>query len=90
MEVIARYAENATVVRELSNAQGLYLLEARINGEEPDEIIEYQYMRKGDHGNHNEARETGICVTYYKDEMPIHADMVAVYKSEIDQWEDVR
>ncbi len=90
MEIITRYAENATVVRELSDTQGLYLLEATVPGKELGEIIEYQYMRKGDHGNHNEARETGICVTDYKDGVPIHADMIAEYKSETGQWEEIK
>jgi hypothetical protein len=89
MEIISRFVENPTISRELSDAQGLYLLEAEIKGQEQGEIIEYQYMRKGMHGK-NQARETGICVTSYKDGVPEHSEMVLVYNPESNQWKDVR
>jgi hypothetical protein len=89
MEIISRFVENTTISRELSDAQGLYLLEAEVKGREEGEIIEYQYMRKGIHGK-NQARETGICLTTYVNGVPAHSDMVLVYSPESNQWKDVR
>ncbi len=89
MEVIARHAENAILVRELSDEQGLYLLEVKVEGKESDEIIQYQYMRKGRFPNHNEASETAIHAVYYQGETPVGGDKIAVYKSEMGGWEEV-
>jgi hypothetical protein len=88
LEVIARYGENAELVRELSDEQGLYLLEAKIEGKEPGEVIQYEYMRKGRFPNHNEASETALHVVYYQDEIPVGGDKVAVYNSETGEWID--
>lgn len=90
MEVIARYAENTTFVRELSDEQGLYLLEVKIEGKKSGEIIQYEYMRKGRFPNHNEASETAVCVVYYKDEVPMGGDKIAVYNPETGEWEEVK
>jgi hypothetical protein len=88
LEVIARYGENAEFVRELSDEQGLYLLEAKIEGKEPGEVIQYEYMRKGRFPNHNEASETALHVVYYQDEIPVGGDKIAVYNSETGEWID--
>ncbi len=85
---ISRFVENPTVTRELSDSKGLYLLEVQTKGTEQGEIVEYQYMRKGRFGM-NQARETGICVTSYKNSTPEHSDMIAVYNSERGEWIDV-
>lgn len=90
IEIITRYAENATLVRELSDEQGLYLLEAKIKGKKPGEIIQYQYMRRGIFPNHNEASETALHVVYYQDEMPVGGDKIAVYKSETGEWKEIK
>ncbi|OHA17826.1 MAG: hypothetical protein A2836_03160 [Candidatus Taylorbacteria bacterium RIFCSPHIGHO2_01_FULL_45_63] len=90
MEAISRFAENATLVRELSDEQGLYLLEAKVEGENSGETTQYEYMRKGRFPNHNEASETAIYKVYYENEIPVGGDKVAVYKSETGEWEDVR
>ncbi len=90
MEIISRYAENAVVVRELSNEQGLYLLEAEIKGEKTGETTQYMYMREGIFPNHNEASETAIHVVYYQDEMPVGGDKIAVYKPERAEWEEIK
>ena len=90
MEVIVRYAENTTFVRELSDEQGLYLLEVKIEGKKQGDSIQYQYMRKGIFPNHNEALETALHVVYYQDEMPVGGDKIAVYKTETGEWEEVK
>ena len=89
MEIISRLVENPTISRELSDTQGLYLLEAEINDPEKDQTIEYQYMRKGIHGK-NQARETGICMTSYIKGIPEHSEMILVYNSKNNEWKDVR
>jgi hypothetical protein len=90
LEAISRFVENATLVRELSDEHGLYLLEVKIPGENPGETTQYEYMRKGRFPNHNEASETAIHVVYYDGDMPVGGDKVAVYKPETNKWEDVR
>ena len=90
LEVIARFAENSTFVRELSDARGIYLLETKIEGKEPGEIIQYEYMRKGRHGNNNESSETAIHRMYYQDEMPVGGDKIAVYRPDTSSWEEIR
>ncbi|MES2023591.1 MAG: hypothetical protein V4439_02820 [Patescibacteria group bacterium] len=89
MEVMSRIAENATFVRELSDNQGLYLLEVKIDGKEPGETIEYQYMRKGRFGK-NQSSDTSVSATYYQDEIPISGEMIVVYNPETNQWKDLR
>jgi hypothetical protein len=90
MRVMSRFLENPVLTRELSNAQGLYLLEVQVNGKEPGEVIEYQYMRKGAFPNQNREVETSICAYYYQDGVPISGETIAVYKSETNEWKDVR
>ena len=77
LEVIGKLAENAQVVRELSDERGLYLLEAEVAGEKPGEIIEYGYLRKGQSPGHPNAAETAIHLTYYQDGMPTGGYRVA-------------
>lgn len=85
MEIISRFVENPTLTRELSDNDGLYLLEAEVPGKEPGETIEYQYMRKGRFGK-NQSTETSLYVAYYQDGMPIGGEKVAFYDSELNQW----
>ena len=88
IEVIARYAEGAAVVRELSDEQGLYLLEAKVNGKESGEIIQYEFMRKGTFPNHNESLETVIHIVYYKDDAPVGGETIAFYNCGAGRWEN--
>ena len=88
IEVISRYVENFTLVRELTDEQGLYLLEAQIDGKEKRETIQYMYMRKGRFPNHNETAETAINVVYYQDGIPVGGDNVAVFNDETGEWKE--
>lgn len=88
LEVISRFAENITFVRELSDSQGLYLLEEKVEGEKLGESIEYMYIRKGKFPNRNESLETTIFVTYYEDDIPITGYNVANYNSVTGEWKD--
>ncbi len=90
MEAIGLFAENTTLVRELSDEGGLYLLEAKVEGENPGEITQYEYMRKGRFPNQNQASETAIHKVYYENDMAIGGDKVAVYNSERGVWEEVK
>jgi hypothetical protein len=86
LEAISRYAENAEIVRELSDENGLYLLEAKILGEKPGEITQFEYMRKGTFPNHNESVETAIHKVFYENEIPVGGESVAVFKPETGEW----
>jgi len=55
-----------TESRKCLNADGLYLLEVRVPGEEDGEIIEYSYIRKG-HYPEGEAGNTRIDRWFYQD-----------------------
>ena len=90
MEVIARFAENPILVRELTDEQGLYLLEASIEGKSPGESLQYEYMRKGRFPNQNEASETAIYSVRYEGGTPAGGDKVAVYSSETGVWEEIK
>jgi hypothetical protein len=53
-----------TLGRELSDEQGIYLLEINIADPETGKISEYAYHRKGAFGKHIHS-QTDISVTYY-------------------------
>ena len=62
--------------RRCEDEQGLYLLEVIVPGDEPEEEIEYQYMRKGRYPE-GESGSTEICVTYYENKKPISGTSAA-------------
>jgi len=88
LEIIGRFAENYTIRRELSDEQGVYLIEAVVPTEKAGETIEYGYIRKGTHGK-NASAETVIHKTYFDGEMPVGGDNVALYNEVTKAWEDV-
>ncbi len=90
LEVISRFAENATFVRELSDNNGLYLLEVKVESEKPGEFTEYQYIRKGIFPNRNQALETTVYATYYQDGIPISGHNVAHFDPETEGWQEVK
>lgn len=87
LEVISRFCENPTVVRELSDDLGIYLLEVSVSGENPSETINYEYRRKGVFPNHNESTETVIHKVYYENGTPVGGENVADLKN--GNWENV-
>ena len=89
LEIIFRHAENAVLVQELSDDQGLYLLEAKVEVGKPGEFIEYLYMRKGDFPNKNSSSETTIFMMYYKNGEYVTGWNIAEYKSDTGKLEDV-
>ena len=89
LQVIFRFAESPTVVRELYDDKGLYLLEATVSGENPGETTEYRYTRKGVFPDHIESLQTVIHRVYYEGEMPVTGDNVAFFEPESDEWKDV-
>jgi len=90
LEIISKFAENTTFIRELSDQQGLYLLEVNIEGKKPGEVIEYQYIRKGKFPNRNESLETTIFITYYEDDIPVSGHNISDYNSETGEWKDIK
>lgn len=89
MEVISRFAENAVLVRELSDEKGLYLLEVKVENKESTESTLYRYARRGEYPDHNDSSETIIHVAYYEGEVAVGGHDVAVYNSETNEWEVV-
>ena len=85
-----RSPENPKLIRELSDEQGLYLLEAAIEGDEPGETIQYEYMRKGRYPNKNEASETAIHEVYYENDIPVGGEKIGVYDYETGEWKRIR
>jgi hypothetical protein len=90
MEVISRFAENSIVVRELSDEQGLYLLEVKVEGKEPGETTQYEYIRKGRYPDGNMSAATVIHIVYYQNGMPIGGHNVADYNHETGEWIEVK
>ena len=90
VEVMAGFAEGGVEVRELSDEQGLYLLEIEKPGEKKGEVNLYTYMRKGDFSNSIATTETHINVVYMEDNYPVGGNTVARYIPESGEWEKVK
>jgi len=90
LEIISRFAENIIPVRELSDEQGLYLLEVSVPSEKVGEVTQYEYMRKGKFPNNNESLLTVIHVVYYENGIPVGGNDIANYNSETGEWEEVK
>ncbi len=89
LEAITQHVEGYTIERELSDAEGVYLLEARVVGEKPGEVTEYRYQRKGEFGR-NQSLQTAIHVAYYEDDMPVGGTTIANYNETTGEWEPVK
>jgi hypothetical protein len=71
---MSRFIEGVDVSRELSDNQGIYLLEIVTPGERPGETTEYQYFRKGKFPNHIQSSETCIYKVYFEDGIPVSSE----------------
>jgi len=87
MEIIGRFAEGAPVTREISDEQGLVLLEVDVKGEGPGEVTQYAYLRVGEYPSHK-IKDTTIYVLHYQDGIPVGGHNIFVLKS--GEWEDVK
>jgi len=85
LTALSRHAETFTVQRELSDANGIYLLEVTLPGEKPGEVSEYRYQRKGVFGP-NQTTTTHIAVAYYEGEMPVGGKTLANYDEKTGLW----
>jgi len=90
LSVILKHAENPVFVRELSDEQGPYLFEFKVEGKKPGEVTEFTYTRKGTFPNQNAAAETVINVVYYEDEMPVGGNSVANYNNATGEWMETK
>ena len=86
LDIIKGFEENTAIIREESDEQGLYLLEANVNGENPGEYTQYQYMRAGNF-KEGQSLETVIHVVYYQDDIPCGGHDVATFRSQTGIWE---
>jgi hypothetical protein len=90
---VKRHAENANVTRELSDAEGIFLLETEVKGEQPNETVRYEYQRKGKflkNKNLTEdifSPETSIRKTEYADGEAVMSAVIVVYNPALRQWQ---
>ena len=86
MGIILQHAPKCTVARELSDDAGIYLVEATIPGENPGEVTEYRFERKGMYGA-NQFSKTSITVVYYDtDGVPEGGKTLADYDEATSGW----
>lgn len=93
LEIIIKRAESpekVTTLREISDDQGLKLLDLRIEEKEPGATAEYLYCRKGVMPNGIETKYTSIVVSYFQDGQEIGGSEIAFYNSENGSWEEVK
>ncbi|MFA5791437.1 MAG: hypothetical protein WC884_00145 [Candidatus Paceibacterota bacterium] len=86
IEVLSRYAERGVITRELSNEDGIYLLEMTTEGPQVGETTEFTYRRMGTYPNKIQSPETLIEAAYYQDGFPISADTLATYNPQTGTW----
>lgn len=82
---LEQHVKNYVVQRELSDDNGIYLLELTVAGEKPGEMTEYTYQRKGKFGG-LETTTTGISVAFYEDGIPVGGNTIADYNEITGQW----
>lgn len=90
LEVISRYAENPTLVRELSDERGLTLLEVQVKENVPGDTTEYLYIRKGVLSDSTAAGDTQIHIVRSVSGIPRGGNPIATYKSETGEWEEIK
>ena len=76
LEIMYRKAEGLTIERELSDENGVYLLETR-TPEKNGEYTQYVYMRKGQFQNTNGSEATVIYSVEYMNGEPCGGSTVA-------------
>jgi len=86
IEVISRFVKEPLFVRELSDEQGLYLFEVKVEGEKPEESIHYEYMRKGVFPDGNQSASSVIHVVYYENELAVGGHNIADYDHRAMRW----
>lgn len=78
-------AEGGVVARELSDEEGIYLLDVRFEGEKPGEVTEYSYARKGS-WTESKSVATRIDIAYYEDEVPMGGKSFARFDEGSKEW----
>lgn len=82
---IQKHHKGATVLRELSDGKGIYLLEVSESGEKAGESTLYLYQRIGNFGK-NAAAKTVIEKIYFKNDIPYGGDIIAEYDEATGEW----
>ncbi len=83
---IRKRCEGATVVRELSDHDGIYLLEAREQGDKPGEFTDYIYQRRGSFPNKNAATTTVLERVFFENDIPCGGDVLAEHDDATGEW----
>lgn len=89
MDIISRYAENPTLVRELSDEKGLYFIETKTEGKDLGESTEFRYTRKGVFPNHIESSVSVVHRIDYKDEEPFWGVNIEEFDEKTNSWKKV-
>lgn len=88
LDIIKRHAEKYKLKQELYDENGPYLIEAEV--EKAGEIVEYQYIRKGEFPSGYISSGTTINVLYFDEEgTPCTSDTIAIYNHQTGEWQDV-
>ena len=88
LEIIGRHSENYIVERELSDEQGIYLLEVSVQDPKTGNRTEYCYVRKGRYAGNCEASETEIHAIFYDGDTPKSGVKISTFITESGQWKD--
>jgi hypothetical protein len=75
------------IVRRLSDAAGLYLLELEVAGSVPGQTIEYRYVRAGNQDPRNSTDASRIDMVLYVDGDPDTSDQLAKFNVVTQEWD---
>ena len=86
---IARFAESPeplSVVREFSDENGLYYLEAKTEAQHDGESTVYEFQRKGRFPGGLESSNTNIIAAFYDGDMPVSGRTIADFDDSANEW----
>jgi hypothetical protein len=87
LAILEKHVQASTPGRELSDEKGIYLLEVTTDGENPGEINEYRFQRKGNFGE-NQSLNTVLQIAYYDaDGIPEGGRTLQTYNEDTGSWE---
>jgi len=84
---LTAHCEKFEVKRELSDDQGIYLLEVEKEGGTEKESVLYAYQRKGAFPTGSQSLATVVHVAYFEGDMPVRGDIVSEYNPQTKTWE---
>ncbi|MEI6304632.1 MAG: hypothetical protein WCP09_01275 [Candidatus Taylorbacteria bacterium] len=86
LKIVGRFAENFTILSELSDEWGIYSLEAKASGLENNESVIYDYSRKGRYADGHQSGATVIYAVSYNGDIPTGGETVAEIDEKTGEW----